>query len=236
MKSDRIRLACIGIAAGLLVLGCASTKVSPVQNPGRDDSIARPGRILVYDFGVRQSEVALDSDAAAKPQQPMSAQQTAEARALGVAVAERLAIAIEAMGIPATRTAGGVAPAIDDILIRGTFVTVHEGSTVERMTIGFGAGASHLTTLVETYQMTPHGLRKIGSGSVDAGGGKGPGAAVPAAVAIATANPIGLIVTTAVKAGGEMSGRSTVEGRAQQTADAIARRLQERFREQGWID
>jgi uncharacterized spore protein YtfJ len=147
-----------------------------------------------------------------------------------------VAKAIEAMGIPAQRTAGDVRPAIDDILIRGTFVTVDEGSTIERMTIGFGAGASHLTALVEGYQMTARGLRKLGSGSVQAGGGKGPGAAVPAAVAIATANPIGLIVTTAVKAGGELSGKSTLQGRAQQTADAIAERLRERFQEQGWID
>lgn len=231
-----VRALAIGVAAAVAALGCATTKTSPPASSGRDDSIARPGRILVYDFGVRQSDVALDSDAAAKPHHPMTAEQAAEARALGVAVAERLAKAIDAMGIPARRTAGDVAPAIDDILIRGTFVTVDEGSTVERMTIGFGAGASHLTTLVEGYQMTPRGLRKLGSGSVEAGGARGPGAALPAAVAIATANPIGLIVTTAVKAGGEVSGRSTVEGRAQQTADAIAKRLQERFREQGWID
>jgi hypothetical protein len=230
-----VRTLTIAVAACVAV-GCASTKVSPVQNPGRDDSIARPGRILVYDFGVRQSDVALDSDAAAKPHHPMTAEQAAEARALGIAVAERLAKAIEAMGIPASRTAGGVKPAIDDILIRGTFVTVDEGSTVRRMTIGFGSGASQLTTLVEGYQMTPRGLRKLGSASVEAGGASGTGAVVPAAVAIAIANPIGLIVTTAVGAGSELSGRRNVEARAQQTADAIANRLQQRFREQGWID
>jgi len=228
-------LAGAGVAA-LLALACASTQVSPSQSRGRDDSIVRPGRVLVYDFGVRQSDVALDSDAAAKPQQPMTSAQAAEARKLGVEVAARLAEAIVDMGIPAQRTAGDAAPNIDDIVIRGTFVTVDEGSTIERMTIGFGAGASHLTALVEGYQMTARGLRKLGSGSVQAGGGKGPGAAVPAAVAIATANPIGLIVTTAVKAGGELSGKSTLQGRAQQTADAIAERLRERFQEQGWID
>lgn len=231
-----VRILTIAGAAALIAIGCASTKVSPPQSSGRDDSIPRPGRILVYDFGVRQDEVAPDSDAAAKPHEPMTPEQVEQAHELGIEVAIRLAKAIDAMGIPARRSAGDVAPAIDDILIRGTFVTVNEGSAAERMVIGFGAGASKLSTLVEGYQMTPYGLRKLGSASVDAGGAKGPGAAVPAVVAVATANPIGLIVTSAIKAGTEMSGKATVQGRAQQTADAIAKRLQERFREQGWIE
>jgi hypothetical protein len=59
---------------------------------------------------------------------------------------------------------------------------------------------------------------------------------VPAAVAIATANPIGLVVTSAVKAEGEMSGRSTVEGRARQTAKQIVEEMEPRLRREGWIE
>ncbi|RIL03886.1 MAG: hypothetical protein DCC71_14850 [Proteobacteria bacterium] len=231
----RIRTIVPGCLLLLLALGCASTKVSPPQSHGRDDRIARPGRVLVYDFGAARSEVAADSHVAAQPQHPMTPEQMAAARKLGVEVAERLAKAIDQMGIPAERATGDEAPNLNDLVIRGTFVTLDEGSVAKRMTIGLGAGASHLSTVVEGYQMTERGLRKLGSGSVDAGGGKLPGAALPAAVAIATANPIGLIVTSAVKAGGEMSGKSTIEGRAQQTVDQIAERLRVRFREQGWI-
>jgi hypothetical protein len=83
--------------------------------------------------------------------------------------------------------------------------------------------------------MTPQGLRKIGSGAVEAGGAKGPGAAVPLAVAIASGNPIGLIVSSGVKIYGEESGSSKVEGRAKQTAKEIADQLKIRFRQQGWI-
>jgi hypothetical protein len=65
---------------------------------------------------------------------------------------------------------------------------------------------------VEGYQMTAQGPRKLGSERVDAGGGKGPGAAVPLGVAIATGNPIGLILSSGLKAYGEASGRSKIEG------------------------
>jgi len=60
--------------------------------------------------------------------------------------------------------------------------------------------------------------------------------AAPAALAIATANPIGLIVTSGVKVYGETSGKSTIEGRGAATAKEIATRLRVRFEQQGWID
>jgi hypothetical protein len=58
---------------------------------------------------------------------------------------------------------------------------------------------------------------------------------VGAATFIATANPAGLIISTGMKAYGEISGKSKVERRADQTAKEIADVLKERFREQGWI-
>jgi hypothetical protein len=54
-------------------------------------------------------------------------------------------------------------------------------------------------------------------------------------VAIASGNPIGLIVVGGMKIYGEASGRNTLEGRAKATADAIAEQLKIRFRDRGWI-
>ena len=51
----------------------------------------------------------------------------------------------------------------------------------------------------------------------------------------ATGNPIGLIVSSAAKAEGELSGRTTIEGAAKRTADKIADQLQVAFKKQGWI-
>ena len=101
--------------------------------------------------------------------------------------------------------------------------------------IGLGSGSSNVKVAVEGFQVTADGLRKLGSGSTSAGGNKTPGAAVGAAAFIATANPAGLIVSTGMKVYGEKSGKSKVEGRADQTAKEIADVLKERFQEQGWI-
>ena len=78
--------------------------------------------------------------------------------------------------------------------------------------------------------------RQLGSGGVDSGGGgKSPGVVVPLIVRVATANPIGLAVGGAVKAQGELSGRTTIEGTARRTADAIAEEQRAAFEKQGWI-
>jgi len=70
---------------------------------------------------------------------------------------------------------------------------------VKRMVIGFGAGTAEMDTLVEGYVMTPQGLRRLGCGTLTSSGNKTPGLIVPAAVVIATANPVGLIVIGGLK-------------------------------------
>ena len=111
---------------------------------------------------------------------------------------------------------------------------MEEGSAAERMAIGFGAGSSRLSVAVEGYQMTAQGPRKLGSGKLESGGSKGPGGAVPLGVAIATGNPLGLIVTSGIKVYGEASGSSKIDGRAEQTAKEIGVQLKPRFQQQGW--
>ena len=88
---------------------------------------------------------------------------------------------------------------------------------------------------VEGYQVTPQGLRRLGGGTGEAAGSKTPGAAFGAVGAIATGNPAGLIISTGMKAYGEASGSSTVEGRTQQIIGEIGERLRTRFLQEGWI-
>jgi hypothetical protein len=228
----RLAAACLALS---FAAACASTQVSDRENDVAG-KLPRPDRILVYDFAVTPDGIPGESALAGRVDAaPMTPDEIAEGRELGMEVASNLADEIQGMGLPAAVPVPGTQLQTDDIVIRGYFASIHEGSAAERMVVGFGAGASKLTTVVEAFEMTPDGLRKLGSESLAAGGGKGPGAAVPAAVAIATANPLGLIVTSAIKVEGEASGRSTIEGRAKQTAREIAGQLKPKFEAQGWI-
>jgi hypothetical protein len=219
----------------LLLAGCASTNVTERQTYA-GPKLPRPDRIIVYDFAATPEEVSAQSAlAAAQATTPQTPQDIEVGRKLGAEVAKQLVVDLQNMGLPAVQAAGQPPPRVNDIVIKGSFVTIQEGSAGKRVLLGFGSGASELKTVVEGYQMTAQGLRKLGGGEVAAGGNKTPGMVVPLAVTAATANPLGLLVVGGMKAYGEMSGSSEIEGRAKATAEEIAAQLKVAAQKQGWI-
>jgi hypothetical protein len=222
----------------VLAAGCASTEVTSRQRLV-NEQLPKPNQILVYDFSASAADVPAGSAFAGQtsaPATPPTAEEIALGRQLGSQIAADLVAAIREMGLPAVQVSQGATPQIKDIVIRGYLVSVEEGSAAKRMTIGFGSGGSQLTTAVEGYQMTPLGLRRLGSGTTGATGSKGPGAAVGVAGLLVTGSPVGLIVGGGVKIYGEASGSAKIEGRAKATAKEIAEVLKQRFQEEGWIN
>lgn len=216
--------------------GCATTQVTsdPVDPGGR--RLARPDRILVYNFAATPADLPPGSEGGyAEPTSPPTSEQLRAGRQLGAEIASRLVNEINDMGLRAVVGNGAAPPRVGDIVIEGHFESVDEGSGARRMAIGFGSGKAELHTVVVGYVMTDRGLKRVGGGTVGSAGGKGPGLFVPVIVTAATANPIGLAVAGAAKIEGEVSGRTTIEGAAKRTADAIAKRMEERFEEEGWI-
>jgi hypothetical protein len=236
MKSCSSTVLCL--FALLVIAGCASTQVT-----SRDEVVTgqlpRPATIWVYDFAATQSDVPVESVLAGQYDDydtPQTAGQIATGRELGSEIANDLIEEIRSMAMPAEHAWPDMRPQVNDIVIRGYLISIQKGETSERFFIGFGAGASELKVSVEGFQMTPNGLRKLGAGAVESESGKSPGTAVGLATLLATHNPAGLIISTGAHIYGEESGRSTVEGRAKQTAGEIGDALKKRFQQQGWID
>jgi hypothetical protein len=220
----------------LVVAGCASTEITERQRY-EGAKLARPDRIIVYEFTADPADVPPYSAFAAQLGSAMTPppQQVALGRQLGAQVAKELVADLRGMGLPAVEAAGQPAPRTDDIVLRGYFVSVDQGSATQRVLVGFGAGGAELKTAVEAYQMMAERLRPLGRGEIKSGGGKLPGMVLPLAVVAATANPIGLVVGGAVKGAGEVTGSSTIQGAAKRTADEIAAQLKTAAEEQGWI-
>jgi hypothetical protein len=201
--------------------------------------LPQPGQIWVYDFAATPADVPANSALAGQPDldtTPQTADQIAEGKKLGANIAAELVGLIHGMGMPAQRASTDTKPQLNDLVLRGYIISIKEGSAKKRFGIGFGEGASELKSAVEGFQMTTNGLRKIGSGDVNADGSKKPGTALGLAGFLATKNPAGLIISGGMHVYGEESGSSKVEGRAKQTAKEIAEALKQRFQEQGWIN
>lgn len=220
-----------------VVAGCASTKVTE-REAYEGAKLPRPNRIIVHDFTANPANVPMESAFAvenAVHSMPPTPEQLKTTEKLGAEVAKELVVKLRKAGLPAVRAAGQPGPQENDIVIRGYFVSEDKGSAAKRVLIGFGSGDAELMTAVEGYQMTSQGLRLLGSGEVQSGGGKMPGLVLPAAVMAATASPIGLVVGGAVKVAGEVDGSDTIEGAAKRTADGIGEQLEIAAKKQGWI-
>ncbi len=226
-----ISLVCLGNLAG-----CASSDVSSRRT--YEGEIAKPARVVVYDFSATPQDVPADSVLAgqfAQREAPQSEEEIALGRDLGARVAKRLVENLNALGIVAERAADGAVPQLGDGVIRGAFVSIDQGSRVKRMLIGFGAGAAELRTVVEGYQLRQTGLYPLGSAEIAAGGGKMPGVLVPVGVGAAA----GRAATSAVIAGGanlvQEIGPETIESASLRTAEEIAKIVEEAYRKRGWL-
>jgi hypothetical protein len=237
MKIKILLQLCLVSCAISLLAGCASTKIvnreQLVTGP-----IPRPNTIWVYNFAATAADVPTNSSLAGEDLDttPQTAEEIAEGMKLGNAIATELVWQINAMGMQAQMASPETKPQINDIVIRGYLLSVKEGSGVARVVVGFGAGKSSLSTMVEGFQMTSKGLRKLGYGTVDAGGNKSPGMVLGVATFLATKNPAGLIINAGMQTYGVASGSGTVEARAKATAKEIADVLKQRFTDQGWLN
>src|SRR5574337_226099 len=148
----------------VVIAGCASTEVTERQIlvTGR---IPRPEHILVADFAATPADIPADSPLAGHAsisRTPQTAEQIATGRQVGAEIATELVKEIRGMGLPAERASTRTTLQLNDIVIRGYLLSIQEGSTAERMAVGFGAGASDLSVAVEGYHMTAQGLRRLG--------------------------------------------------------------------------
>ena len=235
MRSHNRIISCL--FAFMFMAGCASTDITD-REVTVTEKIPRPNTIWVYDFAATASDLPADSalvDHHSEHPTPQTAEEIQTGREVGAEIAKQLVEQIRLMGMPVERGSKGTTAQINDILIRGYLVSVEEGSKAKRLSIGFGSGGSELKVAAEGFQKTAQGLRKLGSGAAESEGGKSPGAGVGLGVLAATNNPVGLMVSSGVKAYGEVSGNAKIEGRVEQIVEEIADILKTRFEEQGWI-
>lgn len=234
MNNFMSRRLAISFVALAIVAGCASTRVTEQASNIGEEALPAPAAIHVYPFAASKAELPVWSAAPIRysdSNEPVAAESAAEDRRIGLELANALVGDINEMGLLALRASSATKPSINDLMIVGYLEAVERGSSTNRVLLGFGSGNAELRTAVETYQMTAQGPLLIRSKSLTAAGSRTPGLIVLAAAN----NPVGLIVSGGARLRGERTGRTRIEGAAEQTADKIAKRLQVLFKEQRWI-
>ena len=222
------------IVLGLLVLaGCASSEITQRRDAPDVDQVAKPGRIIVYDFAATPGDIPASAEITGyydERETPQTAEEIELGRKLGGLAAAQLTARILDMGLIAQRAGDGPVPDVGDAVIAGSFFSVDEGARGKRVVIGFGAGSGELNIGVNGYLVTETGHQPLGLREVATSGAKAPGIAVPAAFQ----NPLLLAANSAMKLKGE-KGAETLEAAAERAANLVADELEEVFRNNGWL-
>ena len=176
-------------AALLLALGCASAGVQSSRRLVPESAVHRPPLILIYDFAVSEKDVVVDR----LGPEFASGEADPEARAvLGREVANVFSEAIVAelreRGIDSEHAARSMKPPLHALLLKGEFLSVDEGDSVARMTIGFGAGKSEVRVRGHVFQQTENGAKLLSVAEVEASGSKMPGMLVPVGIGASLGN------------------------------------------------
>ena len=238
MKHLRAALAILGLA---VVAACAPARVQSVADYA-GPSLARPDRVIVYDFAIAPEQVRLDQGIGARIRraaggQPVSAQEWRAATAAQSALADALTAELASYGLPAVRASSGAAPTEGtSLLVQGQIVGIDEGNRARRVLIGLGAGRSSVSADAQLYYVAypaPPRLLTAFQGSSDSG--RAPGIVGTAGVGAAA----GRLATSAAVGGAMHAGsearRTGENANATRLADALGRQIGRFAAAQDWI-
>ena len=231
----------IGGLALLLIAGCGPTSVE--RTGGSYAVVARPDRILVYDFAVTPDEVKLDGGISARAKQffeehqgtSLSAQEIKIGHAVTNAVSIELVKEINGYGLVAERALGWPPPSGKVLQVKGQLVSIDEGNRTERVLIGLGAGRTSVRANVEVYDLTPEGRKLVDSMVADAKSGYKPGMALMMGVGGIAGSLVTSAVVSSVTAAGSEYSWATVDADGKRLAKEVAKNLRQYFVTQGWI-
>ena len=168
-------LATLALTA-LLFAGCAETQLTPAFQANR--GLARPDRVLVFDFAVTPEEAGVERRAGVAIQ---SEEDVRVGKALARALSANLVSELRARGIEAARAAESGAPGETTASIRGRFLPV-DGSGSARSAVGFTLSGGQVRTRIQLVQGTGLKLQLIGEGETITPSGLKSGTAADAVV------------------------------------------------------
>ena len=220
------------LLAALAVAACAGADVTSRQTRLADQKIATPALVYVYDFASPFADAPEGSAIAAMAARKPAVVNKADAglqRRLGAVIAKHLVSELQERGIAAVRAGAASRPRTGDAVVRGDFFIADKGNPVQRVLIGFGAGAAEVSTLTEIYLVVADTLVPLRSAEVEAEGGMMPGMVL----SLGAGSLINVAFSGASAAYSE-AGPESVEGAARRTATQIAQFMLAGYVQRGW--
>jgi hypothetical protein len=163
--AKRIERALVCLLWLVVSSGCATTEVVPDAEDAERSGLARPERVLVYDFAASPDDVALNRAIPARIARRVAGDETDVKREAGrqaaAVVSNRIVDGLWSYGIPAEPADDATPLRDDDLVLTGQFVTIDEGNRIARTVIGFGTGGTEVRAHVQLYQVRGKGAQLL---------------------------------------------------------------------------
>jgi hypothetical protein len=207
----------------------AKVEITSLQNYTGGQSLAKPTKILVYDFAINTADVQVDKTQEFRLRHLIRGDENATKAGEDAVeeLAKELVESLKKTGIPVERVGESVTPGANTLAIRGTFLDVKEGEKTERVAVGMGAGSAEVQTKVDVHYKTPTDSVVFSAFQTDTTLSKNIGAGAPIAAGM---NPAAAGARATV---GDR--KKNVHAYAEKTADAIAKQVAESMAGMGWI-
>jgi hypothetical protein len=219
--------------AGLALLAACTSAQSTIEATG--ETMPRPQVVIVDTFAASPDDVQLDQGLSTEAGTSRTEQELNAGRKVAGAIADKLVVAIQDMGLHAERGSAVPAGTQNALLIKGQLVAIDEGNRTERLIIGLGAGRSDVRAHVQVYEVTAAERRLIDTMEIDAKSGLTPGMAESMGAGGLAGH---LVAATLVSGGVHVADEAigaTVVADADRAAAGIAKQLSALFAQQGWI-
>ena len=225
------------LAAGACLVGTAYAQgplsakinVTPIASYTGSSPLAKPARILVYDFAINPDDIQVDKIQSMRPRHLITGDQKPDAIAASASkkYSTELVKKLEKTGIPVEHVAKDTPASDNAMTIQGSFTSVKEGNKAERDTIGMGAGGADVQTKVDVHIKTPSDSVLFSQFTTDTVTAKNMGSAVPVAAGL---NPAAAVAKSTV---GDR--RKNLNAYASKTADVVAKEIIQSMAAQGWV-
>jgi hypothetical protein len=219
-------LVCTAYAQGPLG---AKINITPIASYTGSSPLAKPAKILIYDFAINPDDIQVDKIQSMRPRHLITGDQKPDAIAANASkkYSAELVKKLEKTGIPVEHVAKDTPASDNAMTIQGSFTSVKEGNKTERDTIGMGAGGADVQTKVDVHIKTPSDSVLFSQFTTDTVTAKNMGSAVPVAAGL---NPAAAVAKSTV---GDR--RKNVNAYASKTADATAKEIIKAMAAQGWV-
>jgi Domain of unknown function (DUF4410) len=227
--------------AAIMLVACSSTDITTDDDvKWKAAKLPKPDQLIVFDFAASPDEVKLAHGLLADvkklvDKEPRTEQEKAIGHSVADALSEKLVEELRDKGLPAVRAAHVVEPGIRPLQVKGQLLSIDEGNPTARVVIGLGAGRSSVEARVQLYESLHGRVDLLETMKADTRSGRMPGMAEMIGVGGLAGHIVSSTILSGVFSGTREAVADNVDALAGTMAKKIAAKIEEYYRERGWL-